>query len=60
MYKKFLSAIILVFAFLFLNVSVNHSFVNAEELPEEIFANAGYGEKKGYWAIIWRTIFINW
>ena len=52
MYKKFLSAIILVFAFLFLNVSLNNiNNVNAIEsnLPEDIKDNAGYGEM--YWAI---------
>lgn len=53
MAKKFLSAIILAFAFLFLNLSVKGEYIHAEEeLPEEIFANAGWGEKKNYWAII--------
>ena len=49
MIKKFFGAIILAFAFLFLNVSID---VKAADLPEEIMANAGIGEKKGYWAIV--------
>lgn len=49
MVKKFLSAIVLAFAFLFLNVSFNE--VKAESLPGDIMANAGIGTKKGYWAI---------
>ncbi len=49
MVKKFFGAIILAFAFLFLNVSIE---VKAADLPEEIMANAGIGEKKGYWAIV--------
>ena len=47
MVKKFLSAIILAFAFLFLNLSFEH--VKAAELPGDIMANAGIGSKKGYW-----------
>lgn len=51
MYKRFLSAIILVFAFLFLNMSFeNINVTAAETLPEEIMANAGRGEK--YWAVV--------
>ena len=50
MYKKFLSAIILVFAFLFLNMGVKGNNVLAEDLPSEVLANAGKGEK--YWAVI--------
>lgn len=49
MVKKFLSAVILAFAFLFLNLSFNE--VKAESLPGDIMANAGIGTKKGYWAI---------
>ncbi len=53
MNKKFLSAIVLFFAFLFLNLSFNSYKVNAEDtLPEEIYKNAGIGEKKGYWALV--------
>ena len=48
MLKKFFSAIIIVFAFLFLNMSINSVNVKAED---DIFANAGFGEKKNYWAI---------
>jgi len=52
MIKKFFSAIVIVFAFLFLNIGVNYSPVKAEELPESIKANAGIGEKMEYWAIV--------
>lgn len=52
MIKKFLSAIIIAFTFLFLNVSLNCNKASAQELPEEILANAGIGEKLGYWAIV--------
>ena len=52
MYKRFFSAIMLVFAFLFLNLSINTTSIKAEELPEEIIANAGMGEKGKYWAIV--------
>ena len=44
MFKKFLSAIILAFAFLFLNVSFNSVNINAEET---IYENVGYGST--YW-----------
>ena len=50
MLKKFLSAIILAFAFLFVNMGINVANINAEELPGEILANAGVGEK--YWAVV--------
>ncbi len=52
MIKKFFSAIAIAFAFLFLNVSLNYNNANAQELPDEILANAGIGEKLGYWAIV--------
>lgn len=54
MYKKFLSAIILVFTFLFFNLSSNSINIHAEtaELPGEVYDNAGWGEKMNYWAMI--------
>jgi hypothetical protein len=53
MVKKFFSAIMLAFAFLFLNLGLNSTSVkSAQDLPENIFANAGIGEKLGYWAIV--------
>ncbi len=54
MVKRFFSAIILAFAFLFLNLGFNTSNVvlAQDDLPENIFANAGIGEKLGYWAIV--------
>ena len=53
MVKKFFSAIMLAFAFLFLNLGLNSTNVkSAQELPDNIFANAGIGEKLGYWAIV--------
>ena len=52
MFKKFLSAIILVFAFLFLNVSEVKAVENTSGLPDEVFANAGIGTKLQYWAVV--------
>ena len=52
MIKKIFSAILLVVAFLLLNLGFNPISIHAEELPGEIFANAGWGEKKNYWAIV--------
>ena len=52
MFKKFLSAIILVFAFLFFNVSEVKAVENTSGLPDEVFANAGIGNKMGYWAVV--------
>ena len=50
MKKKFLSAILLVFAFLFLNIGLNSFNVKAEESQSsDPLHNAGYG--KLYWAI---------
>ena len=52
MFKKFLSAIILVFAFLFFNVNAVNAVENTSGLPDEVFLNAGIGEKMGYWAVV--------
>lgn len=52
MFKKFFSALMLVFAFLFLNMGSSVENVKAEELPPEVFDRAGWGEKMNYWAII--------
>lgn len=53
MIKRFLSAILLVFAFLFFNTALNSVCVSAEdELPESVYDNAGWGEKMNYWALV--------
>lgn len=49
MKKKFLSAILLVFAFLLINVSLKTINLQAAETTPEYLKNAGYGDK--YWAI---------
>lgn len=52
MIKKFLTAIIIAFSFLFLNLSFNEINIKAEDLPSEILVNAGRGTKMNYWAIV--------